>query len=536
MVDSSLFSSSFNLSAFNHCQGDQDTLSSLAQFRAAIIELFPYARDAAMNIVDALSSFDAKQVIALCLSPQFTRGHDSVTRAIQDYPSGRAAGKGKQQTIDHTEQTQQNHKALHEVQHHAAQKVKGFLPKTLQDKQMVHSFTPTPGQKPIAVGHHLSCLGQVSSEHQWCLPLSLKRVPIDDSQIDFGLAQAESVSELFTDKPCIIAADAKYSSKAALSRSHGWHNTVLLARLSPTRTFYYRHDAEAEETTKNKRGRKKRYGQAFKLKDHGAIENSNSSTPNATSTIIHQTTEGNQWQVKIDRFDDLIVKGAKQQPMHDKPVSLFRIRVFDEQGLPLYEQPLWLVGSGHKSKDIDLSDIFLAYHLRFNIEHWFRFAKGHLLLDRFQTPDINTEDNWWLFPLLATHQLFHARDVATDYAMPWETNKNTQTAASPAQVKRVMAKILSCVGTPASEPKARGMGSGRTLGSQNKSKRKNREIVFKSNPTPMAGSIVIKLPVDALENLSQAQFSAHNLPVSGSKIKTMLKKAISDQENMPDAA
>ena len=62
---------------------------TLIQFRETVFSLFKFARDAAMNLLDALCSFDASSVIELSLSPFFERSHASVSRAIQDYNSGR---------------------------------------------------------------------------------------------------------------------------------------------------------------------------------------------------------------------------------------------------------------------------------------------------------------------------------------------------------------------------------------------------------------------------------------------------------------
>ena len=177
-------------------------------FRKKLISLFPYASDAAMNLVDALSSFDAKSVIALCLSPDFMRGHDSIARAIQDYPAGR--GKDKVIEIDiEKKMAAMFDQYLFETgdkYHFMALDVSSHprpYAKKLTEKQIVHQNNPTPGQKPIAVGHNDSCLG-LTNTSRWFLPLSLKRVPLTDSQINFGLTQVESmvnclrVSERYT--------------------------------------------------------------------------------------------------------------------------------------------------------------------------------------------------------------------------------------------------------------------------------------------------------------------------------------------------
>ena len=50
---------------------------------------------------------------------------------------------------------------------------------------------------------------------------------------------------------------------------------------------------------------------------------------------------------------------------------------------------------GTKLSDYPLSDIFLSYRQRFDIEHFFRFGKNRLLMDKIQTPDVQHEESWW---------------------------------------------------------------------------------------------------------------------------------------------
>jgi len=58
-----------------------------------------------------------------------------------------------------------------------------------------------------------------------------------------------------------------------------------------------------------------------------------------------------------------------------------------------------------------------------------------------------------------------------------------------------MSKILTECGTPANEPKLRGLGKGRT--SVNKSKKEDRPIIFKTEKPPKPDEeIVIKIHID----------------------------------------
>ena len=57
-------------------------------FRDRIYQFFPSRRDAAMELVDALSSNrTASSVVALSLSPLHRRNYCSITRALDEYMS-----------------------------------------------------------------------------------------------------------------------------------------------------------------------------------------------------------------------------------------------------------------------------------------------------------------------------------------------------------------------------------------------------------------------------------------------------------------
>ena len=506
-----------------------DAISSLIQFRNAVYELFQFAADAAMNLLDALVSFDANRVIELSLSPHFERQHHSVARAIQDHRCGRnnAHPQDLNESVSQLivqQLPQRDASACHFFALDVTAIKKPYAKKWLE-KQMVHTHNPTPGQKPIAVGYHLSCLGSLSTENSWCLPFPLQPVPEQKSQISCGLDQVEQVAKFYHDKPCIVAADAKYATRQAIYQAHRWQQQVLLTRLGENRVFYRRRPSKQPMSKKPKR-----YGSPFKLKDRDT-----QFTANVCHHMPHITTTGKTWQVHIERFDDLIMKGKRGQVMYDKPVSVFRLTVTDDQGKSIYQNPLWLLGIGKVTTEIHLQLIFMGYHLRFNIEHWFRAAKRHLLLDGFQTSECQHEHDWLLFPVLATHLLYHARHLAMDCLRPWESKVKTD-SLSLSQVKRSMGKILNLTGSPAAAPKTRGVPKGRDRGCKNKHLRPDVPIQFKSKPSSFEGQIVIKLKTDSLEHLDDVELQAQNLPQSGAHIKSAIKEFLVSEQVLKKAA
>jgi hypothetical protein len=50
---------------------------------------------------------------------------------------------------------------------------------------------------------------------------------------------------------------------------------------------------------------------------------------------------------------------------------------------------------GQRRRHLSAFDIYHAYGRRYDLEHFFRFGKQHLLLAAFQTPDAEREESWW---------------------------------------------------------------------------------------------------------------------------------------------
>jgi len=153
-------------------------------------------------------------------------------------------------------------------------------------------------------------------------------------------------------------------------------------------------------------------------------------------------------------------------PMHQYPFTLVRVCLYDQKGQMAFRHPLWLLAIGPRCHQLSALDIYAAYRQRFDLEHFFRFGKQKLLLDRFQTPDVKHEENWWRIVALAYLQLWAASRCAHSLPRPWERylpatqNKVVSTASVQCDLQRVIRQI----GTPAPSPKRRGKSPGRRRG------------------------------------------------------------------------
>ena len=160
------------------------------------------------------------------------------------------------------------------------------------------------------------------------------------------------------------------------------------------------------------------------------------------------------------------MRGGKNLPMHKYPFTLAKIRWYNQQGEALFQKPVGLIVMGNRRMELSLRDIYQAYLQRYDLEHFFRFGKQKLLLDKFQTPDDQHEEHWWRLVALAYLQLWVAKDTACHLPRPWEkylpsvVNKQI----TPAMLLRDMSRIIRQIGTPAPAPKRRGNSPGRRKG------------------------------------------------------------------------
>lgn len=241
------------------------------------------------------------------------------------------------------------------------------------------------------------------------------------------------------------------------------------------RTFY--RQAPQEEEGQRPQGHPTWYGTPFRLSDPTGWER-----PDEVATTRFTTRKGRTYTVHIEGWHDLLMNGTRDFAMHQHPFTLIRARVVDEAGKDVYRHPLWLLVFGKRRGEISLVEAFDAYGVRFDLEHFFRFGKQRLLMNAFQTPIVEHEENWWTLVQLAYVQLWLARSLAQEMPKPWERYLPTPETgvASPSTVQRNFGRIIRQIGTPADVPKPRGYSPGREKGQRPKPR--TRLPVIKKGP------------------------------------------------------
>jgi hypothetical protein len=371
------------------------------QFRQQVYQNFNKRADARMDLLDALcGNTSAQTVVELSLNPSFRREYSSLFTALQEWEPGEAAKSLAQLAAPFLPQPAQRPFYLlgtdvtPQPRRHA---------KTLEDRSYVHQPNTVKSNKPITIGHAYSSVVAFPEEEGahgpvWVVPLDVQRV---ESQEDKEMVGAAQIATLLKDEKMpfhgqLCVEDSGYSKPAFLAHNRNQSNLVTITRARNTRIFY-RQPTSADDPPGV--GHPTWYGEPFNLSDDSTWQ-----PPDATATTTLTSLSGKTYRVEIEAWENLLMKGERKPvvlPMQQYPFTLVRIRMFNAQGELAFQRPMWLIVMGERRNELTLLDIFYAYQRRYDLEHFFRFGKQKLLLDRFQTPIVEHEESWWSLSHLA---------------------------------------------------------------------------------------------------------------------------------------
>jgi hypothetical protein len=452
--------------------------TQLMQFRTELYQNITNRADTLIELMDAVSSnITATSVVELSQTACFRRSYSNLYKAIDEWQPPKMLLP--QLLNPYLPTPQQKPFWLLFVDVTAQPRPYG---RTVDDRGLVYQPTEVRGNKPVTIGHQYSSvvLGlepEAGVTSSWVLPLLTERVPTSHDKEMVGSRQIDALLDdpqlPFGQELCVEAVDSSYSKPVYLHGHRHHANLVTIARAKSNRTFYHQFQPEVEADKPV--GHPRWYGDPFKLPD-----TEGRAAPDETLTRWETSSRGKQYRVEIKAWHNMLMRGKGGVPMHQHPFTLVCITRYDEDGDPAFKRPLWLVVMGDRRGELSLEQIYLAYQARFDIEHFFRFGKQKLLLTRFQTPEVDREEKWWVLNHLAFAQLWLARHLTVALPRPWERSLPTMKnrLISPTLVQRDFARIIRQLGTPAQAPKPRNISSGRALG-VNLSKRPRQPVVVK---------------------------------------------------------
>ena len=342
----------------------QEIISQLEQFRHELYDAFDYRANALMELLDALSSTPhARSVAELSPSPFFRRGYGSVYDAIAHlFPASDPKTAEEERRVWEQKVRRLKVRYLPSPQQRKfwllgtdAVSIARLFAYKLKDRTFVYQPNVPGGNKPITIGHQYSA--QVvypekdhSSGPPWVYPLSTRRIQSQETATAVGREQIDVLMEdetlPFHEELCVHVADSTYSAVLFLGSTGKHKNLVNVVRSRSNRVFYQQ---PLPVEGKRKAGHPPWYGKRFSLKD-----SSTWGEPAAMEETTLTTHKGRTYRVQLEGWHDLLMRGKRDLPMHQKPFTLIRVRVSDEQGRPIFKHTLWLIVIGQRRKELSL--------------------------------------------------------------------------------------------------------------------------------------------------------------------------------------
>ena len=285
-----------------------DLFSELNLFRNNLFENTPKKSACVLNLLDSLCADGrrVKSVVELSTSKYFQRNYCSVTRAITeglesiDWKSCLNKISSDRSTL-----TAYRRFVLDVTSLSRPHSIK------LKDRSCVYSPNPTPGNKPITIGHQYSVLaelpqGRGAERKNWIIPRSCKRLSSSENGTVLGIQQMKEIQkELGLEQErTLIIGDRAYGSKECLAEldlsSH-----LLLCRSRNNRVIWKK--SKLAESDKKARGGQQYYGDKMNLgkpETHLPAEGS--------AQFEYQTRTRKTILVQAQYWDQMVYRSSKK--------------------------------------------------------------------------------------------------------------------------------------------------------------------------------------------------------------------------------
>lgn len=381
-----------------------------------------------------------------------------------------------------------------------------FRPHSPTLPQRRHVYKPNnqvKGNRPVEIGYELSCIGLSMrhplygiSEPAWNPPLSMRLVPYKENKNSFTAKQVNEVVEN-TDLPfhkelTVNALDSSYCSPEYIADTYKQSNLVNVIRMPSNRNVWKKLSEqevlERRAGNEDQRGANSVYGALYKLKEVDSWD----LAADVQTRFGIKLRNGKTCLVNVEIWEEMMIRTQRGKSMKDKPFRLVRVQLLDSKtGKPLFKKCMWLCVWGERRMELSAEEIYWAYRNRYDIEHFFRFGKQRLLLDKYQTPDEEHFQNWMEIVNMAYWLLVAGKEEANHTTHKWrqydknyKNRKAYEMPVTPSQVQLQLTGIILGFEQEDFLPKTQIKGKGRQVG-QTQPKRKRFPVLKKKKKRKM---------------------------------------------------
>ena len=119
-------------------------------------------------------------------------------------------------------------------------------------------------------------------------------------------------------------------------------------------------------------------------------------------------------KIRLSLFKAYIYRWSNDYAMLDIPINLIRDEVFKGNGEKKYYRDLWIGVAGKIRDKVTIMSGFKEYTDRVDLEHFFKFSKLKLLMDKMQYYDSKKDEDFTLMTGVSYHALCKSTDLLDD--------------------------------------------------------------------------------------------------------------------------
>ncbi len=323
----------------------QTIVNHFKKMRDKIYDSFQHRRDAAMELVDALSSnTTAQSVVELSLNPFHRRNYCSITRVLGEFYEGPNPKQKQEKNKAMTRLLSEccflgKNRPYHVFALDCTPNPRPFS-RTVADCGFVYAPTVISGNKPITIGHQYSVATYLPEKLSkdtppWVVPLSCERIGTHQKGTVIGMEQiGVCISQKpFQGKLCISVGDCAYSNSSCIIEAAKNPNQLHVSRVRNNRTLY--HSPQKIKRAK-KRGRPTLYGKKFKLNKLRGKK-----TADESINFENLSKKGKVQIIKIEGWNDILMRGDRKSDMSHYPFRLLKVRIYNLSGELLFKRAMW---------------------------------------------------------------------------------------------------------------------------------------------------------------------------------------------------
>jgi hypothetical protein len=296
---------------------------------------------------------------------------------------------------------------------------------TLPNRTYLVGNNPVAGQLHLTAGFHVAAL-HFGSGDGCSPPIRLEILDGTEDKLSYAFGQLKEVLALAgfsgPDILRIIRLDSFYGRAKMLGLLYDLLNTIAVARLRSGLKVWTQF-----QEAKKQFGRAREYGDKYYLipktidrvstnKKTGKVSTTTQISINSleiSDEEVYQAVLGNKRQVeiRIQRWNNLIIRGTRTNRMSQKPFDLIRVLITDvKTGELVFDRQMYVAISGVRRLEIETRVAYEQYRERFEVENFYRFSNTKLLMSHFQTSDISHLKVWSQMVVLASWLLFVASE------------------------------------------------------------------------------------------------------------------------------